>query len=111
MDFAKEEVQVTLIDGTETKVWLRKYINLPQKQELLRKHTDKLRIRGNEGGEWIVDFTGLLKSTIEMIYVKEDNPGITIDDIVPQTIEPHVAEMVKGFLLMGMGVQTLKSTV
>ena len=104
MEFAKEEVQVTLIDGTETKVWLHKYINMPQKQDLLKRYTEKLKMKGSDV-EWIVDLPGLQKGLLDILWCTTENKDITVNDIVPESVEGYLKDKMKNFLTLGMGTK------
>lgn len=101
VDFAKESIKCKLIDDTDTEVVFYKYINMPQKQELLRKHTDKLIVRGSEP-EWVVDLPALYGSVLNMLFVTSDN-NFKVTDIVPESIEEYIGAKVKSFLTLGMG--------
>lgn len=109
MEFAKEEVLVTLVDGTERNIWLKKYINMPQKQQLLKQYTEKLKMRGNDA-EWLIDFPGLQKGLLDILWCPVENKEITLNDVVPESIEPYVTEKMKDFLTLGMGKTVTKHT-
>lgn len=101
VDFAKEIIKGKLVDDTTVDIVFYKYINMPQKQELLRKYTDKLKVRGNEP-VWEVDFSGLYQGVLEKLFVVSDNQ-FKIEDIVPESIEDYIGQKVQSFLTLGMG--------
>ncbi len=101
VEFAKETTRCKLVDDTEVDVVFYKYINMPQKQELLQKYTDKLRIRG-EDPEWVVDLPALYNGVLNKLFVASDN-AFKVTDIVPESIEEYIGTKVKSFLTLGMG--------
>lgn len=101
VDFAKETIKGKLVDDSVVDIVFYKYINMPQKQALLSKYTDKLKVKGNEP-VWEVDFSGLYQGVLERLFVKEDN-NFKIDDIVPESIEDYMSKKVQSFLTLGMG--------
>ena len=107
VDFAKEKIKGKLVDDSDVEIVMYKFINMPQKQELLRKYTDKLRVRGTEP-EWVVDLPGLYSGVLNQLFVVTDNE-FKVVDIVPESIEEYIGKKVKSFLTLGMGNQT-KST-
>jgi hypothetical protein len=107
VDFAKETIKGKLVDDTEVDIVFYKYINMPQKQEILRKYTDKLKVKGNEP-IWEVDFSGLYQGVLDKLFVESDN-NFKVTDIVPESVEEYIGKKVQGFLTLGMG-STNKST-
>jgi hypothetical protein len=107
VDFAKETIKGKLVDDTEVDIVFYKYINMPQKQEILRKYTDKLKVKGNEP-IWEVDFSGLYQGVLDKLFVESDN-NFKVTDIVPESVEEYIGKKVQGFLTLGMG-STIKST-
>jgi len=101
VDFAKETIKGKLVDDTEVDIVFYKYINMPQKQEILKKYTDKLKVRGSEP-IWEVDFSGLYQGVLDRLFVKDDNK-FKMEDIVPESVEEYIGQKVQGFLTLGMG--------
>jgi hypothetical protein len=108
MEMSKEDIKVRLINDEEVTVKIKKYLTMPQKQELTKRFTNRLQIRGNDN-IWEIDICGLTNAIIEKLWSVEDNVGISLSDVVPESIEPYIGPKVKDFLSMGMGSQT-KST-
>ncbi len=100
--FAKETVKGKLVDDSEVDIVFYKYINMPQKQELLRKYTDKLKINSGSEPIWEVDFCGLYAGVLDRLFVKEDNQ-FKMEDIVPESVEEYIGKKVQSFLMLGMG--------
>ena len=100
MEMAKEKVKVKLINDEEVEVTIRKYITKPQKEEIAKRFTDRIQLRGDDN-LWSVDYPGIINAFIEKLWSPEDNIGITLNDIVPGSIEVYIAPKVKDFLKMG----------
>jgi len=102
IEFAKEQVEVVLVNDEPSKVWLYKYLNMPQRQALLSQYTKKLGFRGT-GIEMEIDIAGLQEALLRKLWAKEANGELKIEDVSVDSINPYLAQKMKGFLTLGLG--------
>ena len=102
IEFAKEQVEVLLVNDELAKVWLYKYLNMPQRQSLLSQYTKKLGFRGT-GIEMEIDIAGLQEALLRKLWAAEANGETKIEDVSVDSINPYIAEKMRSFLTLGLG--------
>ena len=102
IEFAKEEIDVLLVNDEPAKVFLYKYLNMPQRQALLSQYTKKLGFRGT-GVEMEIDIAGLQEALLRKLWVTTANNELKIEDVAVDSINPYLSEKMKGFLTLGLG--------